>query len=177
MSSFLQAYIPLGIFISHIVWVALILAVIFRKSWGRAVVGWIGKYAVPLGFSVVLASFFGSLFYSEVVGFPPCALCWWQRVFIYPQVVLFASALWKGRSDVFTYAVPLSALSAVVSLYQQYVYMGGGSILPCTSEGGACEKIYVLAYGYITIPMMSLTAALLILLIAYMRKIHENCHS
>ena len=167
---------PLGILVSHAVLVFLLLALIFRKSWGRSVVRRVGQHAVKLGFLVSSASILGSLFYSEIVGFPPCVLCWWQRVLIYPQVILFVTALLKRKSDVFIYAVPLSILSALVSFYHQYVYMGGKSLLPCTALGGACSKIYVMAFGYITIPMMSLTAALSILILAWAHRIHENRH-
>lgn len=167
MTYFLQTYMPLGIMISHALWVFLLVAGIFHKSWGRSIVEKVGRQSLRLAFLVALLSVAGSLFYSEIVGFPPCVLCWWQRAFIYPQAIIFGVALWRKKSEAFVYAVPLSVLSALISLYHQYVYMGGESLLPCTALGGACSKIYVLAYGYITIPMMSLTAALFILLFAW----------
>ena len=165
---------PYGILVSHVVFVIVLLAVISRRSWGKDISLWVGKHAVLLGFLVALSSVLGSLFYSEIVGFPPCVLCWWQRVFLYPQVLLFLVALWKGKRGVFLYSVPLVSLSAILALYHEYVYMGGTSILPCTALGGACAKIYVLAFGYITIPMMSLTAAALLLLLAWANKVYEN---
>lgn len=174
MLNFVQQFLPLGILVSHFVWVFLLLAMLFKKSWGAPVVNWVGKRAILLGFLVALASITGSLFYSEIVGYPPCVLCWWQRVFLYPQVILFGAALWKRKTDVFIYSVPLVVLSTIVSFYHEYVYLGGTSVLPCTALGGACSKIYVLSYGYITIPMMSLTAALFLLLLAWYHK--ENAH-
>lgn len=177
MASTFQSLIPLLVLASHVVLVFLFLAILFKNSWGREVVAWIGKRSIALGFLVALASMTGSLFYSEIVGFPPCVLCWWQRVFLYPQVILFGMALWKKRSDVFVFSVPLVLLSTIVSFYHQYVYMGGQSLLPCTALGGACSKIYVMAYGYITIPMMSLTAALYLLLLAWYHKTHAHRHS
>ena len=174
MISNIQSFIPFAIVLSHAVLVLLILALVFKNSYGEKVVRFVGKKAILLGFLVSLASISGSLFYSELVGFTPCVLCWWQRVFLYPQVVLFAVALWKRKTDVFAYAVPLVSLSAILSLYHQFVYMGGKSLLPCTALGGACSKIYVLEFGYITIPMMSLTAALFILILAWAKKVYEN---
>lgn len=177
MVATLQALLPFAILASHVVFIILFLALIFRKSWGKNVALWTGQHSLILGFLVSLAAVSGSLFYSEIVGFEPCVLCWWQRVFIYPQLVLFLTALkFKDRS-VFRYAWCLSLLAGVIALYHQYVYMGGQSVLPCTALGGACSKIYVMAFGYITIPMMSLTVVLYILILVWANKIYENSHS
>ena len=177
MMATIQTLMPYGILASHVAFVILLLALIFRKSWGEGLSAWVGKHAILLGFLFALASFSGSLFYSELVGYAPCVLCWWQRVFLYPQVILFGVALWYKKRDVFLYSVPLVSISTIISLYHQYVYMGGPSILPCTALGGACSKIYVLEFGYITIPMMSLTAALFLLLLAWSHRIYENRHA
>lgn len=159
---------------ANILEVVLFVALIFKNSFGRALVSFVGKNAVLLGFLISLAAIGGSLFYSNVVGFEPCVLCWWQRIFIYPQVILFGVALWRRKSDVFAYVVPLVSIASLISLYHQYVYMGGTSILPCTALGGACSKIYVMAFGYITIPMMSLTVAVAILLLAWAHKVYQS---
>ena len=170
----LLPYIILG---SHVLFVILFFSLVFRNSWGRGVQTFLGRHAVPLALLVSLVAVSGSLFYSEIVGFEPCVLCWWQRVFIYPQVIIFATALWKRNSHAFLYSVPLVSLSLILSMYHEYVYMGGQSILPCTALGGACSKIYVMAFGYITIPMMSLTVSLFILLLAWASKIYKNENS
>ena len=177
MVEIIQILIPFGILVSHALLVLVFFALLARRTWGRAIVEWVGQRAIPLGFFVALASVAGSLFYSELVGFAPCVLCWWQRVFLYPEAILFGIALWKRKRDVFSYAVPLALFSGVIAAYQESVYLGAKSFLPCTALGGACSKIYVMAFGYITIPMMSLTAALLILLLAWSHKVYENHHA
>lgn len=177
MISTIQTLVPYVIVASHIVFVILFFALVFRKSWGRKLANFVGKHAVLLAFLVALGAISGSLFYSEIVGFEPCVLCWWQRVFVYPQVIIFGVALWKRNKSPFLYAVPLVSLSALLALYHSYVYMGGQSILPCTALGGACSKIYVFAFGYITIPMMSLTVSLYVLLLAWAHKIYKNENS
>jgi len=177
MINLINQALPYGVLISHAFFVLILLALIFHKSWGGTIAKVVGKNAILLAFLTALASILGSLFYSEFVGYTPCVLCWWQRVLIYPQVLIFGLALWKGKKDAFFYAIPLAVISTVIALYHQYVYMGGESLLPCTALGGACSKIYVMAFGYITIPMMSLTATLFILLFAFSHKIHENRHA
>ncbi|MDO8569910.1 MAG: disulfide bond formation protein B [bacterium] len=187
--------LPDLVLFSHVVFVVLFLALIFRHSWGAGLQVFIGKHATTLACLISLAALLGSLFYSEIMGFEPCVLCWWQRVFLYPLVIIFAVAVWKkparpdarlndtvgqdsgrsgGTTSAFLYAVPFALATALLAAYHSYVYLGGTSILPCTAVGSVCSKIYVMTFGYITIPMMSLTIALYILLLAWANKIYNS---
>ncbi len=170
----IQSLLPYLVVASHIVLVILFLATLARKGWGKELTHFVGKHALVFGFLVSLAAVVGSLFYSELVGFEPCILCWWQRVFLYPMVVFFALALWKRDRGVFLYSSVLALLAGVIALYHSYVYMGGSSILPCTALGGACSKIYVLEFGYVTIPSMSLTIVLYLLLLAWTNRLYHR---
>lgn len=174
MIELLQTIIPYKVLASHVLLVFLVAALIFKQSLGRGAVSFLGKWAIQLSFLVAFGAIIGSLFYSEVVGFEACVLCWWQRVFLYPQAILFAIAWWKKDGGVFKYAVPLTLISLIIGLYQAYANMTGFSLLPCTALEGGCSKIYVEAFGYITIPVMAVTVALYLLLIAWARKIYEN---
>ena len=167
-------FLPYLALFSHVVLVVLFLALVFRRSWGAEPQMFIGKHATILAFLVSLAAVIGSLYYSEIVGFEPCVLCWWQRVFLYPLVIIFGMALWKKTASVFLYAVPLVLGAALIAAYQSYVYLGGASLLSCTALDGACSKIYVMAFGYITIPTMSLTVSLYILFLAWANKIYKD---
>jgi len=166
--------LPYLVLFSHVVLVALFLAFVFRYSWGAGLPVLIGKHSTALACLVSLTAVVGSLFYSEIVGFEPCVLCWWQRVFLYPLVIIFGVAVWKKTTSAFLYAVPLALAAALVSAYQSYVFFGGVSLLSCTALEGACSKIYVMAFGYITLPLMSLTVSLYILLLAWANKIYKN---
>ncbi len=180
MTNTIQSLLPYGVALSHVVLAFLFLAVIFRQSWGRDVVKFVGGNAIVIGFLVALSAIGGSLFYSEIVGYEPCLLCWWQRLFIYPQVLLFGVALWKKDRGVFAYSAALAIFAGILALYHSYVYWGGESLLPCTALGGACSKIYVMEFGYITIPTMSLTIVLYLLLLAWINRIYrknENSNS
>lgn len=172
MTEFFQNILPYKVLASHVLLVILFLAVISYKSWGRTVVKFISDYAIHLSFLVALGAVLGSLFYSEVIGFEACVLCWWQRVFLYPIVPILGIALWKKDRGVFRYAVPLALIAAVIGVYQVYSNFSGFSLLPCTAAEGACSKIYVKEFGYITIPVMSLTVSLYILLIAWAKKVY-----
>src|SRR3989344_3289261 len=91
----IASLLPALALVSHVVFVALFVLFIFRESWGKKTVLFIGKHSLVLGFLVSLTAVAGSLFYSEIMGFEACILCWWQRIFIYPTVFIFAVALWR----------------------------------------------------------------------------------
>lgn len=180
MVDLISEAIPYLVLLAHFAFIALFLAIIFRNFWGNKFIFFLGRHAILIAFFLSLFAIIGSLFYSEIVGFEPCVLCWWQRVFLYPSALLLGMALFKKDRLIFRYAAPLVLLSTVVALYQYYVTsLGGTSILACTDAGGACSKVYVKAFGYITIEMMSLTISLLVLLMAWVNKIYvkENSNS
>ncbi len=163
---------------SHVVFVLLVVAVIFSKSFGKGIVDFIGKHALIFGFLISFVAIVGSLLYSNYIGFEPCELCWWQRVFIYPQVILFIVALYKKDRGVFKYSIPLSVLGGLVALYQTYIQVGGtSSLIPCTAVGSACAKVYFLSFGYITIPTMSLTILVYLLLLAVIKRVYDKNNS
>lgn len=162
--------LPYIVLASHVLFVWILLSVIFRT---RASVV-IGRHAVLLSFLSALTAVGGSLFYSEVVGFEPCTLCWWQRVFIFPLAIIFLAALLKKLNNVFIYAVPLALLALAVSGYHTYFELGGAPLLSCTAEGGGCDRVYIREFGYITIPTMSLTISLFILLFAWAHRIYKS---
>lgn len=155
--------------------VVVFLAFLSRRTWGKGIIDQIGAHAVILGLLVSLVAVVGSLIYSNIIGYAPCELCWWQRICLYPLVLLFTVALYKRYREVYDYALPLAGLAGVIALYHAYIQLGGTtSILPCTASGAACTKVYVLSLGYVTIPTMSLTIALSIILLAFIKKSHDK---
>lgn len=176
MTNFISYNLPYATLLAHVVLVALVLAVVARRSWGGVVFNLIGKHAVLLGFLASLSAIGGSLFYSEMMGFTPCTLCWWIRVGLYPLAGIFGVALFKGERgrDSFAYALPLVLFAFVISLYYSYFSLGGVSLLPCTAGEGSCNQIFVKEFGYITIPMMSLTLVVYILFISWVNKLYKN---
>lgn len=120
--------------------------------------------AILIAFLISLSATLISLFYSDVLGYEPCKLCWIQRIFIYPQVIIFGLALYKKDKNVMLYGIALSIIGAVVAFYHNMIQLGFKSPFPCSALGDAvsCTQNYVLEFGYITIPMMSFTVFVLI---------------
>lgn len=179
MEALITPVLSFATLLGHIFFIFCILAFVYRKSWGHDFIHFVHKYALWLGFILSTASIVGSLMYSNVLGFVPCELCWWQRIFLYPQAVLFLIAIVKKDRGIFDYALPLSIAAFFVSLYQSFSNFSGTSLLPCTAVGGECSKIYIIEYGYITIPLMSLTLVCYLLFIKLCAKKYDpdNSHA
>ena len=135
----------------------------------------IDKHFLTLTFFL---AFFASVFplvYSEIIHFLPCYLCWWQRIFMFPLVLMFGVALWDKDRKVIRYALPLLCAGFLVSAYQNFFYyFGEVSNLPCDASGVSCYQHIVSEFGgYISIPMMALTvffALLTLLAVAHFYK-------
>ena len=123
---------------------------------------------------IAAVSMLGSLFFSDVMGFAPCVLCWYQRIFIYPLVLIFGVGLFSFDAGVIKYSLPLAAAGWLVALYHTLLYWGiiPKSIQPC-SEGVPCTEKYIELFGFLSIPFMSFLAftALIVLLVILKRRI------
>lgn len=123
---------------------------------------------------VALGGTLASLFYSEIAGFAPCGLCWLQRIFLYPQVILLGMALYYQEWQIAKYSIALSSLGGLVALYHSYIQFGGSPLVPCplVATAVSCSQRFVFEFGYITFPVMSLTAfALIILLMIFAQRV------
>lgn len=129
------------------------------------------KYGLSLSFAVALTATLGSLFFSKIVGYAPCELCWYQRIFMYPQIFLLGLALIKKERAIVDYMLVLSFFGTVISLYHNYIYYSTLAINFCSTDGGvSCTTKYFTELGYITIPLMSLTAFISIMLLQFFSK-------
>ncbi len=113
----------------------------------------------------------GSLFFSEVMMFPPCVMCWYQRICMYPLTILLLIGLFPLDAKVVKYAQPLVALGLFFAIYQNLLYYKilPESIQPC-SQGVSCTSDYINWFGFITIQLLSLIAFSSIALLLYLFK-------
>jgi disulfide bond formation protein DsbB len=115
----------------------------------------------------------GSLFFSHVLEYPPCVLCWYQRICLFPLVVVLGLALFPLDRGVVRYALPLAGLGWLVAAYHNLVYAGivPESLAPC-AQGVSCREEYLELFGFLSIPMLALLAftAIAGILVAFGRR-------
>lgn len=118
---------------------------------------------IQLSFLVSMLATAGSLYFGEVLKYPPCTLCWYQRICMYPLVVVLGSALWNNESRFYRVALPLSTIGLLIAVYHNLLYYGiiPDSITPC-SQGVSCTSKQIEIFGFLTIPLMSLISFMLL---------------
>lgn len=132
-------------------------------------------------FVLSLAASAMTLYYSEVLGVIPCALCWFGRIFMYGTVLISGTALFARNNleqrGIFRYILVFSTLGAATSLYHHFLQMAAdyGAHLPCPASGGDCAKRIIFEFGHITFPWMALVLfVLFILMILVAKKISPS---
>jgi disulfide bond formation protein DsbB len=118
---------------------------------------------------VALTATLGSLFYSEIAKYTPCELCGYQRILMYPQVLLLAIALFKKDNKIGQYVIPMSIVGGVIAAYHYFVQISEVAT-SCGIDAVSCSSKYTFQYEYITIPIMALTAFILIIILTYNSK-------
>ncbi len=108
---------------------------------------------------IALVATVGSLFFSEVMNLPPCVLCWYQRIAMYPLVLIIGIGIVLRDPRMKYYALPVCLSGLAISVYHNLLYYGliPDSITPCT-QGISCTSVQIEWLGFITIPLMALAA-------------------
>ncbi len=124
-------------------------------------------WGLLLVFLVATAATLGSLFFSEVMGLEPCRFCWFQRILMYPLLPVSAVALLRDDRRAGLYLLPLSLAGMAVATYHVLLQWGFFTeSTACSKSGPPCSAIDWIAFGFVTIPALSLTAFTLISLAA-----------
>lgn len=118
------------------------------------------SYSLYFAWLVSIVATGGSLYLSEIAGFIPCELCWMQRIFMYPLAILLGIACFRADKHIIPYVLPLSIIGGCFSIYHiSEQKFGAPSVctgtVPCSGE-------YINWFGFVTIPMLALTAFILI---------------
>lgn len=117
----------------------------------------LSKNYLYFGFLITSIATVGSLFLSEVMKLPPCDLCWYQRSFIYPQMVIFGIAMWKNDRSITQYILPLSVIGVLIGIYHILLQLNP-TVMPCTSSAASCATKQIELFGLDVIPVMSVLA-------------------
>lgn len=123
------------------------------NPWGLLLMAW----------GIALVATLAALFIGEVMGKTPCVLCWFQRAFMFPLVVILAVGCYISDFGVWRYALPVTVMGWLIALYHSLLYLGiiPESIKPC-GAGPSCSSADMMIFGSIPLPLLSLGAFTLI---------------
>lgn len=115
---------------------------------------------------VALIATAGALFLGEVMGKAPCVLCWYQRIAMFPLVLILGLGLLEADGRSRRYALPLAWAGWGLALYHCLVFWGvvSEALAPC-GKGSSCADADVQVAGVVPIPLLSLIAFTAILLL------------
>jgi len=124
---------------------------------------------------IALVSTLGALFSSEIMGLEPCVLCWYQRIAMFPLALMLAIALLPFDARVVRYALPLALVGAAVAAYHTSLVWGlvPKDLVPC-GQGPSCAEVKFELLGFVTLPLLSLTAFALIVILLWILKSRKS---
>lgn len=125
---------------------------------------WIYKNALHLALIQAIIATVGSLYFSEVKGYTPCVLCWYQRICMYALVPVLLTGFFRGDKKVYHFVVPLAFMGWIIAVYHNLLYTGIIKPEDTCSLGISCTSKYIEYWGFVTIPFLSLAAFSIILI-------------
>ncbi len=143
---------------------ALILALVpsSGRRWLRASLAGHQRHVIGWAWTMALAATAGSLYFSEIVGFVPCPFCWYQRFAMYPLVLVLGVGLARADAGIWRFALPLPVIGFAIAAYHVALqFRPTLDLVPC-SGGVPCSGRYVAVFGFVSIPVMSGAAFLMI---------------
>jgi disulfide bond formation protein DsbB len=111
-----------------------------------------------LAFGTALVATLGSLYYSEIRGFIPCTLCWYQRILMYPLILVTLVGILTRDPRLPYYVLPLALVGLGLSTYHYLIQLGIIERTAACAVGVPCNARYVNYFGFVTIPLMAATA-------------------
>ncbi|MES3005971.1 MAG: disulfide oxidoreductase [Patescibacteria group bacterium] len=122
----------------------------------KSITTFLGKNALYLALVQTIIATLGSLYFSEIAKYPPCFLCWWQRIAMYPIIIILTVGILRRDREVYQYVLPLTIIGWAFSLYHNLLYY---HILPWWNEpcaaGVSCTTKYISWFGFLTIPLLA----------------------
>lgn len=117
------------------------------------------EYSLYIAWGIALTATMGSLYYSEIMNLPPCVLCWYQRISMYPMVVILGVGILLKNRLIHLYALPLTIIGFLIAVYHNLLYFNilPESAAPCVA-GVSCTTQFVKLLGFLDIPLQGLIA-------------------
>ncbi|WP_095022068.1 disulfide oxidoreductase [Bacillus thuringiensis] len=134
----------------------------------------IRKYHIFCAWTIATSAMLISLFFSEWMKLPSCDLCWYQRMAMYPLVLILGIGMYRKDPNVSTYAFPFACIGLMFSVYQITIQTFPASEMKICSVGVSCTEDYLNLFGFISIPMLSFVGFLAIIVLLYIKPDKET---
>ena len=122
----------------------------------------INNYHILLAWTIASLASIGSLFYSEISGFVPCTYCWYERIAMYPLVLILGVGIYLKSKDSWLYGLPLSIIGLIITIYHYQLQIFPDQSSPSCSTEVSCTGTWIMEFGFVTMPFMALSTFLLI---------------
>ncbi len=156
------------------------LAVFNRRRRDRAMLSLfddVRRIGLWLAWLVALVTTLGSLYYSEVAHFTPCKLCWYQRIAMYPLVIVLLVAALRRDRGIAWYVVPVATIGALFAVYQTQLQAFPHQHSSFCTLTEPCTVRYVWEFGFVSLPFMALSAFVFIITMTIVAASSESFRS
>lgn len=171
----MATFFALAALTANIITIVLIVSGVMGRLKGRNPFEALSGMTLWLAGSVALAATLGSLYLSEIAHLIPCRYCWFQRIAMYPLVVILLMAAYRKDSMARLYAATIATIGLAIAGYHRFIQafpdLDSGS---CSATGPACSAPLIQKFGFVTIPYMSLSAFALILTLLWADRINAS---
>jgi len=133
------------------------------------------NYYIHISWFLSIIATLGSLYFSEILKYIPCTLCWYQRILMYPLVIIFGVALLRNDNKVYLYTLPMTLIGLLISGYH-YLLQKVPFVfdIHACSSGVPCNVDYINVFGFITIPFLSFICFLTINCIILLKILNQK---
>lgn len=149
----------------------LVFLFLFKKT-KQMIFSVIQRFGYWLIFLISFLATIGSLSFSEILGWLPCKLCWYQRILMYPQVLISFIAIWLKDKKIYLYHIWLSFFGFFIALFHYLIQREVIKGVDCNLviSNGSCLSKINFSFGFVSIPFMAMTAFLMIIVISFLAK-------
>lgn len=123
----------------------------------------LSPFALAGAWVVALLAMTGSLYFSEIAHYTPCTLCWYQRIAMYPLVLILGIAAWRRDPGVRIYAIPLATIGATIAAYHYLLEWFPSLDTGACVVGIPCTQVWFRQFGFVSLPFLALIAFLLVI--------------
>lgn len=133
------------------------------QSWAQNTLAAFFPFARPLAAAVATTCMLGSLYFSEIVNYKPCRLCWFQRFMMYPLAIVLIITLISRTKSIWKITVPLATIGCGISAYHWFLERFPNLDAGVCDVEVPCEFVWFELFGFVTLPFMAFTGFLAVI--------------